>query len=84
MRNSSGLQTVLCIKNSVICSSRYKYTDLIIFRANFGCKDSLLNDVYKEFFSYEIYSDLSKGIILPAKQELLCWSQDGQLCHHNY
>ena len=74
MRNSSGLQTVLCIKNSMICSSRYEYTDLIDFRANFGCKDSLLNDVYKEFFSYEIYPDLSKDIIVPAKQELLCWS----------
>ena len=38
LRNSCGLQAVLCIKKSVICSSRYAYTNLIILRANFGCK----------------------------------------------
>ena len=38
LRNSSGLQAVLCNKKSVICSSRYGYTNLIILRANFGCK----------------------------------------------
>ena len=38
LRNSSGLQAVLCIKKSVICSIRYAYTNLIILRANFGCK----------------------------------------------
>ena len=38
LRNSCDLQGVLCTKKSVICSSRYAYTNLIVLRANFGCK----------------------------------------------
>ena len=83
VRNSSVLQSV-CIKKSVICSSRYEDTDLIILRANFGCKDSLLNYAYKELFSYEIYSDLRKIIILPAKQEPFLLLTRWANVHHNY
>ena len=38
LRNSSGLQTVLCIKKCAICSSRFAFANHIIFRANFGCR----------------------------------------------
>ena len=49
-----------------------EYTNHITFRAKTWVQDfadSLLNDGYKEFFPYEIFTDLSKDIILPAKQE---------------
>ena len=85
LRNSCGPQEVLCIKKTVICSSRNAYTNLVILRANFGCKTLqrlVVEQPNKVIIFYQVHL-LSEQTYHPPCSTRAFFNGDNVTCTHS-